>query len=294
LDYAGNSGVTRNFALASKVETLSGLNYYENVNSQLAAVTGPGNLAMQYQANFFVGGNGYSYTGPNSIFAEYKYTSNATITYDFDRTGSEVNLTLGGAQIRNDRPSYISSGISATRAALLDSEALAAGTALKMSFQNFDASSPVYGSANGNAGILSDVLTLDGLNGKQFVLQLSYNQDSATLNGRNEDETFLGWFDPTTGSWQNAVVGNSKKSSLLKAYKGSFDQYLNTLGTGVAQLGAYGVDTSSNTVWAVVDHNSLFAVSAVASVPEPETYALLLAGLGLIGAAVKRRKASQA
>jgi hypothetical protein len=31
--------------------------------------------------------------------------------------------------------------------------------------------------------------------------------------------------------------------------------------------------------------------ATVAAVPEPETYAMLLAGLGLIGAAVKRRKA---
>ena len=35
-------------------------------------------------------------------------------------------------------------------------------------------------------------------------------------------------------------------------------------------------------------------LTAVAAVPEPETYAMLLAGLGMIGAAVKRRKAKQA
>jgi hypothetical protein len=40
-------------------------------------------------------------------------------------------------------------------------------------------------------------------------------------------------------------------------------------------------------VFATVDN-------VVASVPEPETYALLLAGLGTIGATVKRRKAKQA
>ncbi|MDP3126696.1 MAG: PEPxxWA-CTERM sorting domain-containing protein, partial [Thiobacillus sp.] len=32
------------------------------------------------------------------------------------------------------------------------------------------------------------------------------------------------------------------------------------------------------------------AVNLAAAVPEPETYAMLLAGLGLVGAAVRRRK----
>jgi hypothetical protein len=39
---------------------------------------------------------------------------------------------------------------------------------------------------------------------------------------------------------------------------------------------------------------SLDNVSVTAAVPEPETYALLLAGLGLMGTIVRRRKANQA
>jgi hypothetical protein len=37
-----------------------------------------------------------------------------------------------------------------------------------------------------------------------------------------------------------------------------------------------------------------FTLSSVSAVPEPETYTMLLAGLGLIGATVKRRKDKQA
>lgn len=32
------------------------------------------------------------------------------------------------------------------------------------------------------------------------------------------------------------------------------------------------------------------AVSAIAAVPEPETYAMMLAGLGLVGFAARRRR----
>jgi len=39
---------------------------------------------------------------------------------------------------------------------------------------------------------------------------------------------------------------------------------------------------------------SLFVPGAVAPVPEPETYAMLLAGLGLMGFMVRRRKSEQA
>ena len=37
------------------------------------------------------------------------------------------------------------------------------------------------------------------------------------------------------------------------------------------------------------DHTEFLKISLANPVPEPETYAMLLAGLGLIGAAVRRR-----
>ncbi|MDD5481180.1 FxDxF family PEP-CTERM protein, partial [Rhodoferax sp.] len=44
------------------------------------------------------------------------------------------------------------------------------------------------------------------------------------------------------------------------------------------------------------DKNSQFYLSSmtVAAVPEPETYAMLLAGLGMLGAVARRRKQPQA
>ena len=56
--------------------------------------------------------------------------------------------------------------------------------------------------------------------------------------------------------------------------------------TGFYSLSFAGIDhvilTSSNGDWGVVDN--------VTAVPEPETYAMLIAGLGLLGFAARRRQ----
>jgi PEP-CTERM motif len=59
--------------------------------------------------------------------------------------------------------------------------------------------------------------------------------------------------------------------------------WLQVNGTVVGNGGSYGGNA-----------NMVSAVGVVSAVPEPETYAMMLAGLGLMGAVARRRKAKQA
>jgi len=49
------------------------------------------------------------------------------------------------------------------------------------------------------------------------------------------------------------------------------------------------LDTVNHEAWAVIDHNSQFAVGQV--VPEPGTWAALLGGIGALGLCRRRRSA---
>ncbi len=150
--------------------------------------------------------------------------------------------------------------------------------------------------SNPNA-VLSDVLGLTGMGNDIFVLSLSYTDAVLTNMGLVENsialsgELRLGWKNGTT--WTTAVAGNSGGTPTFAGvtawnsyYTGlsSFDN-----GSDLASfLGTYGVDPATNTVWAVLNHNSEFAV-----IPEPST--LVLGALGLLGLGVvrvRRRKSN--
>jgi len=122
-------------------------------------------------------------------------------------------------------------------------------------------------------GFLSDVLSLWGmanaLGSEQtdtFVLAMDFLV-SAELDPA---EIYLATLD-ADGFWVNAVDTNfgGTKQGVLGAWNAS------------SGLGTYGVDLATGTAWAVVNHNSDFAV-----VPEPATLAFLALG----GAALLYRR----
>ncbi|MDR3402162.1 MAG: hypothetical protein P4L99_06650 [Chthoniobacter sp.] len=128
------------------------------------------------------------------------------------------------------------------------------------------------------AGHLSDVVSLSGTDGDKVVLQLSYDE-TALAPGQLESDVFLGWFDPSDSTLKNAVVGNSDGGASAHFVAGPYDPSVDF------NLGYYGVDTTNDTVWAVIDHNSQFTVT-----PAPEPASAGLAAIGALTLLARRRR----
>jgi hypothetical protein len=77
--------------------------------------------------------------------------------------------------------------------------------------------------------------------------------------------------------WLNAVDGNTgnNATAIQQGYLGSFASFQTTYGSSLSSyMGAWGIDSSLDQAWAVVNHNSPFAV--VSLVPEPTSAGLIL------------------
>jgi hypothetical protein len=110
---------------------------------------------------------------------------------------------------------------------------------------------------------LSDVLTLAGTGNDLFVLQMTYPDTPG-----QESDLLLSSRD-SGSDWLNAVAGNSGGTAFA-AGNMSYADYIAGFGgiLTAANLGAYGRDEAANVAWAVLNHNSEFAVV----VPVPGDY----------------------
>jgi len=164
-------------------------------------------------------------------------------------------------------------------------------------------------------GLVSDIVKLTGMSKSGggtsgdrtetdvFALQMSYDDTllpgvEATLAAKGS--IYLGWLDTdyngtsgpqATDLWKLAVAGNfGSGSSVFTNQPMSWTSFVSAhsiSNTNIGDfLGSWGVDTANNVVWAVLNHNSQFAV-----VPEPTTCLLLgCGGLGLVLGWRRRRR----
>jgi fibronectin-binding autotransporter adhesin len=165
-------------------------------------------------------------------------------------------------------------------------------------------------------GLISDVLNLSGLAStgtgssgqtltNTYVLEMSFNPGSivqAEQASAAAGFIRIDWLNPNGGGtgvaeWQNAVLGDSgtgtDTTTATKNVQESFANFSTAEG-GLTDsnignfLGSWGVDLTNDEVWAVINHESQFAV-----VPEPSA-ALIAVGLAGMGILKRRRRRSNA
>lgn len=289
---------------------------------EIAVTTAGSELTLSGVLGGTGGGLGVSGPGTLILSGTNTFTGGTTIASGTLRAASGTALGTGGVTIQSGGRLVVAATLSMGTAAITTagggvlevlsggSAPLAAGSSLA-GFTSGSAANTariLAGVAGGSGGSLaatwsaaapatvSDVLQLTTpTSGSAFVLSLGYADGQ--VFGLDEADLRLGWLDenvgsPTFNQWVAAIDGNASNPVSLQApFAGSWDSYWTsfTAASPSATLadarGAYGVDAGNNTAWAVIDHNSSFAVVVV-----PEPGVTVFAGLGLAGLVLMLRR----
>jgi hypothetical protein len=152
--------------------------------------------------------------------------------------------------------------------------------------------------------LVSDVVNLTGMvigggtTGQTdvYALQITYAEGLMADEAAHAlaGEIYLGWLDTGAGQWKNAIANNfGVGGGAVVNFQGSYATFAALNGITDANvgnyLGSYGVDTATNTAWAIVNHNSQFAVVAV---PEPTAALLSVVGSSLLLCHRRRRRSA--
>lgn len=153
----------------------------------------------------------------------------------------------------------------------------------------------VYGTA-----IFTSTATLNALQGESFGFSVdvlagpgSYGAGQAIQLLVEQNGAIYGNFLDTTGShatWNTFSASGTFDQSAFSRLIGAGPVNPDFSGGTLTRFGFAAGNESSGTLTQYYDNFSLTS-PAIAPVPEPETYALLLAGLGLVGFAARRHKA---
>lgn len=147
-----------------------------------------------------------------------------------------------------------------------------------------------YFAATGCSG--TECMGLPGTNRSAYFSQVLTTTPGQTYNLSFSLTNNGGPINEVSAHWGNSQVFDLKNWSATQAYQAGtlYNDYTVTglVATGTSIILTF--NARQDPIVMGIDNISVVA----APVPEPETYAMLLAGFGLIGAAVKRRKAKQA
>ncbi len=274
----------------------------------LFAIGGPGNTTITSN----ISGTGslvQNGAGLLTLSGSNSYSGGTTINSGTVSAGS--NYAMGAsAVVVNGGVYLIQTGVTSTNSVTVASGTFAQSFAAASSLANaVNATSNVSGGVDTNAQVLagttaaattlqtsfsatstatndqyrrSDVYSFHGTGTDIFTLQLSFTSTAP--------DSYLGWLNGNS-QWVNAIDGNTGNNASLaqQGYNGTFADFQLAYGTDLSlYMGAWGytVSGTTTTTWAVLNHNSDFAV-----IPEPSSWLLL--GVGLFAVLIFRRRAAR-